>query len=200
MQPHVDENPSCGVSIKASLTTMHRHLAGSAGRHAIVLPTTATTLDWAVEQVKNGTIHVVVGSFIRDGYSPAKLLTLLDSIPAKRSFRTIIFTDQLISPIDAPLLTSMNDELSFVSGVEWILNEAHNFSLYIWDVINFVTLAPVTHGGHILRLIRYHLQACKQLGDAWIMRLNQIERTPAERILNSRIRLRTFYSGPSIWN
>jgi len=106
----------------------------------------------------------------------------------------IIFTDQLVSSIDAPLLVSSSGRLWFLSGLEIVLNNTYGFTLHIWSKQGFTEITPGENGKSILQSIDQHLDECHHLGNTWLAGHMQKNRLPGTRLNEAKIRLRTFCS------
>lgn len=165
----------------------------SHARCAAVLPTTKVTLDITAHLALAGAVDAVVGIFHGGTLRPSQLIERLDTMPNTNT-RIIVFTDQLTSATDAPLLVSKNGSLSYLSGLELALQQEYGFSLRVLKGDGFVEPDVVRDARSLLRLLHGHIQACEHLGAHWLAATLQPQRSPTTRTREAGIRLRLFQS------
>lgn len=71
----------------------------------------------------------------------------------------IIFTDQLVSDIDAPLLIEHDGKRSFYPVIELIAHVKYGFELHVWTGSSFGILSPPSTEIEVLRLLGRYLSA-----------------------------------------
>jgi len=94
-------------------------------RHAIILPTTHDIISEVDKKTSQGAVNAIIGRKADNYCSPSDFLRQIGELKSLSRLVAIIFTDQLVSSIDAPLLVSSSDRLWFLSGLEIVLNNTY---------------------------------------------------------------------------
>lgn len=186
-------NPPIAVNTSALRAAIAKQLSPSHGHVAIVLPTTHATLAVVDALACTGDIDAVIGTWGDSGKSPAWLLNRLAERDSPRQ-RIIVFTDQLTSPTNATLYVSRNGASFWLSALESAIHGMYPVKLSILIGNDFPKTDTTTSTAEILRLQHDHLHAASRLGNDWLARYQQSERTPAMRMRQAKIRLRRFHS------
>lgn len=184
-----------GISSDKALLESYERQACSIGPHVLMLPTTAPFLAAVDRLGLRPKIDMVVGRSARKfTIYPADLLAHLADNRLMSDARVIVFTDQLVSALDAPLLVSRNGRAQYVSALEYVLNAEHECPLFAMngDQINY--LSENAPPDRVLNFIVDHLDANQLLGDAWLTRSLQSQRLPQERRFQQRRRVQAMRS------
>lgn len=112
-----------------------------------------------------------------------------------RRLPALIYSDQLMAPADASVLVRTQHGDAYFSALEFILSANYGYSLHIWTTDGDLTVRPgTTDIAQVLEPLAQHLRSCHQLGETWLMRARQHERTVKMRDHNARRKLRLFKS------
>ncbi|MEO7326278.1 MAG: hypothetical protein ABIW82_15760 [Dokdonella sp.] len=178
-----------------ALLESYERQARSTGAHVLMLPTTSPILA-AVERLGlRPKVDAVVGRRSRQSTMvPADLLAHLADNRLMSDARIIVFTDQLVSPVDAPLLVSRNGRTQYVSALEYVLNAEYQCPLFAMNGRQLDYLPGNSPADRVLNFIVDHLDANELLGEAWLARSLQIQRQPQERRFQQRRRVRAMRS------
>lgn len=158
-------------------------------QRVLVWPTTPRTVRLAKRLFRRGNDLCVVGSRYFPGLSPSQLISS-PRLPAI----VVSFSDQLTSPLDAIVAARDLNGWKFVSPIEFFLSARHGYEVRIWSpratrLLGFSpTQEQVAQG-----LVRY-LRDCDSLGDGWVPRAIQVERTPDWRAKAARAGVRQLKS------
>lgn len=129
--------------------------------------------------------------------TPVQFLAICRDIAVTEGRRhTVIFTDQFVSAEYAPLLVHQGAQETFYPSLEVIAATQYGFAISCWNGASFS--APITSSSkdhaEILRLLRQYYGACEALGESWLMRERQYQRTLTGRIEAAKHRLRSYQS------
>jgi hypothetical protein len=106
----------------------------------------------------------------------------------------VVFSDQLTSAIDAPILVERNGRQHYLSAFEVVANNRYRYSVHAWMGERFESCRSSVGPSSILRLIDDYLVACEGLGEEWLLRDGQVQRGRTGRSNHARARLRAFHS------
>ena len=135
----------------------------------------------------------VVAPAIAGTLEPTQLLAQLKS-PALKPRLALVFSDQLVSAPHAPLLVRQDGRTQYLSGLEAVAHVGYGFPVAAWTGATFECAPAGCTTEEVLRLLLRYQVACHALGDAWLARKSQQERTPAARTSQARLQLRLFHS------
>lgn len=156
----------------------------------IILPTTQHTIAWANSALQDRLCEdVVVASLIPNAVNPS---TILDSLAlgSDRPRYIVVFTDQLTSAIESPILVRSNNGSQYYSGLESVLHLRYRYPLYIWPhALDRVTV-PSVDLGEVIQQLTIYFDACNTLGNLWLQREAQKERSLTQRVMHARRELR----------
>lgn len=178
-------------------------IRGAGPRVLHVLPSTAESLAaagrWAGES--SWTVVGLVPDFrghCPPGFrphSPAELLSRLGAAdPPDRP--VVVFTDQCASAEHAPWLLRDGQDPVYFPSLELVASARHGFAVSCWTGDGFAPVASARDDGGaalVAALRRYYL-ACDALGEAWLLRARQRQRTLPGRVEAARQRLRLYQS------
>lgn len=155
----------------------------------LIVPTTRTTLALARRAVARDTNVAVVGTRYFPGLSPSELLSIT---PLPRT--VVSFSDQLTSPLDAIVPTHELGVWKFVSAIEFVLAVRHGYTIKVWSHrgARFGVCPPILE--ELARAISLYLAACEDLGDDWLARPLQLDRTPEWRAMTVQFGIRQLKS------
>lgn len=159
---------------------------------AFILATTKSNIDHATDLSIKGMISEVIGAAPSYSTVPSEALRKLKDLPGHSAI--VVFSDQLTSSLDAPILCSHRGQQRFLSVVEVILNNLHGYHLHIENIESSFSLPPESPPVSVLRAISDHLDTSQEIESGWIARELQVKRRPDNRLRESRIRQRTFLS------
>lgn len=170
-----------------------------------VVPSTAATLAAAATWIREAQWRVVglheefksSGLDTADLYAPARFLaSCQEAATAGRRQPTVVFTDQFVSAEHAPLLVRNGAEEMFFPTLELVAAARYGATIFCWTGDRFVRPEAASSGAEaaVLRTLQSYYRACEALGDAWLMRGRQHQRSPAGRVDAARLRLRLYQS------
>lgn len=159
-----------------------------------VLPSTLDTLALIPEWRSAEQAPIVVAPLVVGCTDASQFLSDLKLANRRNPINTIIFSDQLVSAVDAPLLVEHDGTRSYFPAVELIAHVEYGFELHVWTGSAFNALRPPTKEVDVLRLLFRYFSACDELGQQWLMREGRRQSCPTQRATQARIRLRTFHS------
>lgn len=159
---------------------------------AIIVATTRSSIDRAIDLSNRGMVTAIIGADPAYSMAPSEALHELERKPGRHII--VVFSDQLTSSIDAPVLTSHQGQQRFLSLVEAILSNLHGFRLMVCTHESAISLPPGSPLDSVLRVLFDHLDANRQMGSNWLAEAAQIQRQPGTRVFESRIRQRVFHS------
>lgn len=205
MRDAVDPTGPCPVSAAVSASAIAvvsaavAHRESSADPHVsptcglFVVPTTADTLAHA--KLWGSSPRVAVVGAAADGmHSPAGLLAVLNSSSAQRPHTIIVFTDQLVDVVNAPVAVMHQGQVVYASALEAVLHIAHGFRAQVWTGAGFEAIEAARDIADVMGLLMRYYAACDRLGAAWAARHLQPQRLPAQRAQQARRQLRTCLS------
>lgn len=164
----------------------------TASSTAIIVATTRSNIDRAVDLSSKGMITGIIGADPAYSIAPSEALHKLERKPGRHI--VVVFSDQLASSVDAPILTSRQGQQCFLSLVEAILNNLHGFRLMVSTHESAISLPPGSPLVSVLRVLWDHLDANRQIGRNWLAEALQIQRQPGTRLSEGRVRQRVFHS------
>jgi len=162
-------------------------------RVLFAVPSTEATLQCIPRWLAARPGTAVVAPAVAGQLTPAQWLARQRAAPGQDRF-LIVFSDQLLSAADAPMLVEQGGRLSYLPGLEVVAQGGHGFAVAAW-VGNGFEAAPRDGGPvAILGLLARHLAACAELGAPWLMREAQQQRCADAHVAEARRRLRVFHS------
>jgi len=188
MSPQAQSPKRCATQCDATFPDV----ANITSSTAIIVATTRPNIDRATELLGKGTVTEIIGADPAYSTMPSDILRKLDGKPGHRII--VVFSDQLTSSLDAPVLTSHQGRQRFLSLVEVILNNLHGFHLLVCTCGGAVSLPPGSPLVSILRAVSDCLDASGHMGSDWLVEAAQVKRNPGTRLSESRIRQRVFHS------
>ncbi|MDV3512688.1 hypothetical protein R1L06_18340 [Stenotrophomonas sp. C4297] len=159
---------------------------------AIILATTRSNINRAIELSTRGMVTSIIGKDPAYSEAPSDAFQKLDDSPGTHA--VIVFSDQLTSSLDAPVLTSQRGQQRFLSLAESILNSTYGFRLVVSTYEGMFMLPPCSPLVSVLRIISNHLDSNAMLGGDWLVQELQTERHPSRRLIENRVRQRAFHS------
>lgn len=169
-----------------------------AGRQVLILPTTPQALHFCSLLSALGLVDLTVGRReVLPGlaYAPARALELVERLNPDQAFSIVVFGDQLVSAMDAPISVRTSNSYQYHSSFEYVLNHLHGFSLRFSVAaersIHFSSCSP---DEQIFRAYADYLAGCAAQGSSWLARSAQQERTPEFRRRQQRIRVQSLRS------
>ncbi|WP_153064989.1 hypothetical protein [Xanthomonas arboricola] len=159
----------------------------------IVIPTTTETLSHLNLWQKLHPSLIVVAPSTGGSHTPTELLNEFGK-STNTPVLAIIFSDQLTSAQDAPILTKKNNKLFFLSAIELIGPQKYDVHLHVWLGQAMVTLDGATPPIETLNFLTDYLRNCEELGSEWLARSIQPNRYLDERRRDALRRLRLFQS------
>ena len=178
----------------AICTAMESELARADIRRVVVIPTTQMTLDAIPRWVESTASLAVVAPSVAGGLTPEQLLAQLKSPDAVQPQAVIVFSDQLVSPVHAPLLVEHQGTTQYLPALEIVAHLNYGLELRVWVGDGFAKPLPECAPADVLRLLIRYQASCQALGDRWLMQESQATRSPANRVNQARRRLRLLHS------
>ncbi|WP_374602034.1 hypothetical protein [Arenimonas sp.] len=169
------------------LPSTHATLADAAGR--------LHDPDWCVIGLADA--FAMAGQDATGPESPAGFLAACRERPAcDRPRQTIVFTDQFVSAEHAPLRATLGDGEQFIPTLELVAAAQYGFRIACWHPEGYrvVEAFPAGDQAALLTALAGYYQACDGLGEAWLMRARQHQRSLAGRVEAARSRLRYYQS------
>jgi len=205
MRDAVDPTLPCPVSAAVSASAIavvsaavaHRESSAnpdaSPTRRLFVIPSTADTLAHAMLWGSSPRV-AVVGAVAAGAHSPASLLAMLNSGSAQRPHTIIVFTDQLVDVVNAPVAVMHQGQVVYASALEAVLHIAHGYRAQVWTGAGFEAFGEAREMADVMGLLMRYYAACDGLGVSWAARHLQPQRLPAQRAQQARRQLRTCLS------
>lgn len=159
---------------------------------AIIAATTRSNINRAIELRRRGLITEIIGTDPAYSTTPSDALRKLEGDAGIHTI--IVFSDQLTSSLDAPVLTSHHGQQRYLPLAEGVLNSIHEFQIMTGTCDDTITLPPCSPITSVLRTISNHLDSNQKLGGDWLAQPVQTKRWPATRLAESRFRQRVFHS------
>lgn len=169
-------------------------LMGANAHGLFVVPSTRTTVASIPAWQRSLVGVAVVAPSIASTLAPMELLARLKSDVPQRPRVAIVFSDQLVSPLHAPLLIEHAGRTEYLSGLEAVAHVGYGFRVAAWIGNGFEMAPAACDTAEVLRLLLRHYAVCDTLGNHWLMRDAQAARVPAERARQARRLLRLFHS------
>lgn len=179
-------------------------VAAGAPNALYLVPSTASTLAAAAGWVRDAQWRVVALATnlpacaeALEALTPAQFLAdCRRASPAQTPRPTVVFTDHFVSAEHAPLLVKQNDDDVFFPSLELIAEGQFGCAVAYWNGACFVqdVATPPGQASRVLALLRQYYQACEALGDDWLMRERQFQRSVAGRIATAKHRIRLYQS------
>lgn len=167
--------------------------AADQARRLFVIPSTDQTLAHARLWGSSPRV-AVVGNGTSAGQAPAALLAMLNDDSATRPHTIILFTDQLVDVVNAPVAVMHRGKLVYASALEAVLHIAHGYRTHVWTGAGFDALGDAQDMADVMGLLMRYYAACDRLGEAWSARRLQSQRLPAHRAQQARRQLRVCLS------
>jgi hypothetical protein len=159
-------------------------------RVALVLPTTDASLA-AAEAARQRHGAAVVGSL--SGMSrPVDVIGICATAEAPGSL--VVFSDQILSSADTPVLVRSGERASFHSAFEFLLVARHDYELFAWAGAPQGLRPEGRSLDDVLRTLQCHFRACARLDGAWRMRDRQADRALDWRRRTAERAIRSFES------
>lgn len=158
-------------------------------RRLFVIPSTTQTLTHARLWGSSPRV-AIVGTSTTAGQSPAALLAMLNGDSATRPHTIIVFTDQLVDVVNAPVPVVHRGSLVYASSLEAVLHIAHGYRAHVWTGAGFDALGDAQDMADVMGLLMRYDAACDRLGESWLARHLQSQRLPAQRAQQARRQLR----------
>lgn len=159
---------------------------------AVVLPTTAQTIQLARRlQARHGYL-VVGGRLPGPSLSPAQLLQEVRQGQDRRP-PVLVFTDQIVGAADASILVRSVSGDRYFSPLEFILGAKYGYTLIVWTRTQDRLVPP----GHediaaVMSALACHLDSAAALDELWLAESVQELRTPLGRRILAQRKLRFF--------
>lgn len=135
----------------------------------------------------------IVGSEVPGASPPASLLARVRA--GESGYATIaIFSDQLLGPEVASIATGQEGSEEYFSGLEIVLHAKYGYALKAMSGDEIESLLPPGDAEAALALLKRYFENSEHLGDAWLLRDRQSERTRAGRLAEAKMRARFFQS------
>ena len=174
---------------------LHNELANNDRRRLFVVPSTKTTLDRIADWSLSKSRPILVGQPTLQGlWGPNDLLSMLKGANERDPGTAIVFSDQLTSAADAPMLIEKSGRLIFVSAIEVIAHCNYQFEIHAWTGNGFEAAPESSKPEDILLLLYKYFTACEDLGRDWSAAGHQADRYPRARIAQAQIRLQMLQS------
>lgn len=127
-------------------------------------------------------------------HSPAEMLSRLGGLdPPDQPI--IVFTDQCTSAEHAAWLLHEDDGPVYFPSFELVASVRYGRAVYCWDGDGLTRVPPAPDGGvALVAALRRYYGACDALGEAWLLRARQRQRTVPGRVDTARQRLRLYQS------
>lgn len=171
------------------------------GPVGIVLPTTEETLNRTADIAKASSVFVVgtakhIAHRVQEIriYSPSDCLGELSKISLANMPPVIIFTDQLVDPVTAPILARRKGELWFYSSLEAVLAIKYRYPLRIWQGKGLLHVDDANEAAAILGTLASYYDSCDDLANDWLMRQHQVSRQYRRRVTDAQMRLQLYES------
>jgi hypothetical protein len=159
-------------------------------RVALVLPTTDASLA-AADAARQRHGATVVGSLAATS-RPVDVLGMCATSEAPGSI--VVFSDQILSSADTPVLVRSGDDASFHSVFEFLLVARHGYDLFAWAGDSHALRPEGSTLDDVLRTLHRHFGACGELQGTWRMRDRQAERALDWRRRTAERAIRSFES------
>ncbi|MBZ0134344.1 MAG: hypothetical protein K8D98_00235 [Rhodanobacter sp.] len=162
-----------------------------------VLPSTQDTLTAAR---KAGTVPLIGNpSLVPEAVTPSAFLKLCEQAEAAGGIApgAIAFTDQIVEPHHAPFLVEQDGKRTYLPAIEVLACWRFSMDLHVWmgeDWEHLDATKVNQDRSRALRATANHLRQCDTLGDAWLARGWQWQRTPESRVANGLHRIRYYES------
>jgi len=180
--------------MKDPLTALRNYCMHNSAPSALLAPSTQGVFDWLIQSGLGEGCTVVGHAGLPGMLTPAALLAKLQREPATPPRRHILFTDQLVSARDATVEVRRGGKARFLSPMEFILNNEYRCPLY---AVNGGGLACLMEDAPIQSVLKFtleHLDATEALGEDWLAREQQDDRTPESRRVLRRKFIRAMQS------
>lgn len=135
----------------------------------------------------------IVGSQFPGACPPAALLAKVrGGEPGNATIA--IFSDQLLGPEVASIPSGADGCEEYFSGLEMVLHAKYGYTLKTLLGSEIETLVPSGQTEAAFALLKRYFESNQHLGDAWLVRDRQSERTLAGRLAEAKMRARFFQS------
>lgn len=185
---HEDGHLTYALCARIDLELQYSH-----SRRLYVIPTTPTTLNSIPRWLgSNARPHVVANT--PQGLTTTQLLASLKTADRKEPVVALVFSDQLTSAADAPVLAEHSGRHLYLSALEIVAHCRYQLDVYAWTGHGLVRAPSHSDPAEILQLLHQYLVACDALGRQWLTRSLQADRFLENRISLAHFRLRMFHS------
>ena len=159
---------------------------------AVVLPTTAQTIQLAGRlQARHGFL-VVGGRLPGHSLSPVQLLQEVRQGQDRRP-PVLVFTDQIVGAADASILVRSVSGDRYFSPLEFILCAEYGYTLIVWTRTQDRLLPPGQGDvAAVMSALACHLDSAAVLDEPWLAESMQELRTPLGRRILAQRKLRFF--------
>lgn len=169
-------------------------LSSRDSRGLFIVPSTRATVASISVWQRSTTGVTVVAPSIAGTLPPTELLAQIKSDAPQRPRVAIVFSDQLVSPLHAPLLVEHAGGTEYLSGLEAVAHVGYGFRVAAWIGNGFEVAPASCDTAGVLRLLLRYYAACNELGERWLMHGSQAMRLPANRARQAHRQLRLFHS------
>lgn len=164
-------------------------------RRLFVVPSIKSTIDRVTEWSLSRSRPVFIGrSTMRGLRGPTHLLNMLKDANEHDPLTAVVFSDQLTSAADAPMLIEKSGRLVFVSAIELVAHCNYLLEIHVWTGNRFETAQESSKPEDILLMLYRYFTSCERIGRDWLAAGYQAERHPTIRIAQAQMRLQMLQS------
>jgi len=158
-------------------------------RSAFIIPTTRGGLQLWSELIGKGGLDLSIGRGALAGVLPPdQALSRIGSYAEVEGINVAVFSDQLVSAVDAPILVERDGVEIYLSSTEIILSKVYGFDLLFYKKEMMTRISSCAEVGIILTELWDYLSACEKCDDDWMVRSMQTQRHVQFRRTAARIR------------
>lgn len=171
-------------------------IKSGAARQALILPTTPDALRFRSLLSDLGLVALTVGrSDFLPALSPAQALEHVERLNPDKGVSIVVFGDQLVSAMDAPIFVRAGTVYQYLSSIEYLLNQLHGFQLrFSVAPKQSIDLDSCSPAAAIFSAYVDYLACCAAQGQNWLARSTQEMRYPAFRRRQQKIRVQALRS------
>lgn len=174
---------------------MRNELETVGRRRLFVVPSVQSTFDRVTEWSLSRSRPVLIGRpTMRGLLGSTHLLNMLKDTKEHDPFTAVVFSDQLTSAADAPMLIEKSGRPIFLSAIEVIAYCNYMLEIHIWTGNRFEATQESPKPEDILLTLYRYLTACERSGRDWLAVGYQAERYPKVRIAQAQMRLQMLQS------
>lgn len=164
-----------------------------------VLPSTTQAINVALQVTSDALVLIADDKLVPGALSPGQYLTVCSEREACGGMAPsgLIFTDQFVQPHLTPMLVQRDDRREFMSSIELLACGRYCLDLRVWVGTTWRNIPAVEANKDeraVLRALAAYFDACSELGDAWLVRKHQWQRTEKARKDEAINRLRLYES------